>query len=423
MVVEGSGSYGIVVSSPRIPVGDETYLDILNLEQVSKILYLEEENDQDYKKEFEQILVLMEKYSNIFNDKYFMLPIKGGLIDKFKFIENFNQNKEYGLKWLNNSKKYFNILNNLIKHNKPIYQIVFYKGEKINLSWDDFYEKMLNILDILRLSNENGFYFDDLKIENLILHNNKIKIIDFAEPINTNNSYNKIINNIINSKLNCIYYFPFNIICNILLYEYLNITKYIGGFIKNNNYHPLLYTNHLEFNQNIKYKYKIIKNFINLLKKYIPEYKTNLKLINSNLFDKLKTERTLTDFEKLYENKEITINTIYDSLKRFLILDNNLISTNKLIIEYKKYIELVFTEKEYIINFLLENINIYSFGFMYIEWVNKNINKILQSDNIKSILKKIIKIVESCCLNIICLDSQIYIVEFSNYENIINNYL
>ena len=39
MVVEGKGTYGIVLSSPRIPILDEEYEDIKSLNQVSKLLY------------------------------------------------------------------------------------------------------------------------------------------------------------------------------------------------------------------------------------------------------------------------------------------------------------------------------------------------------------------------------------------------
>lgn len=39
MVVDGNGSYGIVLSSPRISLANENYEDIKELEQVSKLLY------------------------------------------------------------------------------------------------------------------------------------------------------------------------------------------------------------------------------------------------------------------------------------------------------------------------------------------------------------------------------------------------
>jgi hypothetical protein len=67
MVVEGFGSFGIVLSSPRIPLIDESTEDILNLNEVSKILinyshqkksYLPADDD-DIKKEYENIINLV----------------------------------------------------------------------------------------------------------------------------------------------------------------------------------------------------------------------------------------------------------------------------------------------------------------------------------------------------------------------------
>lgn len=451
MVVEGSGSYGIVVSSPRIPVGDESYLEILNLEEVSKLFLLKKNKDympgsfEDFTKEFNGIQELSEKYPNIFTNNYFMLPIKGGQIDKYKFVEKFNENIHYNIKWLNNSNKYFKIINDLVKNNEPIYQIVYQQGKKIKLNWNEFDEKIFNILEALKLSNSNGFYFDDLKIENLIYHDDKIKIIDFSQPINTNESFDNIVKQIIDSKLNTIYYFPFNTICNILLYENLNILKYIGGPNKNNDYYPILYLNRIEFNNNVNYKYNIIINYINLLKKYIPEYKTNLNLINFNLSNRLKNEnlQTKNELKKFYINKEINIDIIKNGLINLLnfnlnnsnnyydcdydydydweiINSNNFASqSNKIINGYKRFINLIYKDKIHMINFLLESINIYSFGFMYIEWLSKNINTLIESINIKNILNRITNIVVMCCLNVISIDSELYIVEFPNYDKII----
>lgn len=39
MVVLGRGSFGIILSNPRLPMIDEKYDDVINLNQVSKILY------------------------------------------------------------------------------------------------------------------------------------------------------------------------------------------------------------------------------------------------------------------------------------------------------------------------------------------------------------------------------------------------
>lgn len=116
-----------------------------------------------------------------------MLLIKGGCIDKLKFISEFNDKKlGYGFNWLSSSKKYFDIIQQLILHKDDVFQIIYEKGTQKNYDFETFILKMSDIYNTLVLCNKNGFYFDDLKYVNLIVHDDKIKIIDFDEPINLN---------------------------------------------------------------------------------------------------------------------------------------------------------------------------------------------------------------------------------------------
>ncbi len=265
MVVEGIGSYGIVLSTPRIPLINETLDTVLNLNEVSKILinYSHQQktyspaDDDDIKKEYENIIKLASSNPKIFNDANFLLPLSGGYLNKNKFIKNYNDNKYFNFEWLSYSTIFFDILNNLLSNtNKEIFQIVYPKGTKINLSADDFIIMMINVLNTLDISNKNGFYFDDIKLDNLLIHDNKIKIIDFAEPIDLNNKIEKVKNQIKESKLLSIFYFPYNIISNLLLFEYIGELTLIGK-IENNDYHKLIFNNYSMFNNNIQYKKKL----------------------------------------------------------------------------------------------------------------------------------------------------------------------
>ena len=89
---------------------------------------------------------------------------------------------------------------------------------------------------------------------------------------------------------------------------------------------------------------------------------------------------------------------------------------NKFIILKKKFIKL--TKKTHIdtISYLLTNSNIYSFGFIFLDWLKKNKIKI-KLDNINNTLQKIISIVVKCCLNFVIIDDSIYILN-RNYLDI-----
>lgn len=292
MVVEGKGSYGIVFSSPRIPTLDEDYEDIKSLNQVSKLLYYidekiysPEKEEKNISKSFTNVLKLSNDYPQIFSLDNFILPIKGGYIDKNKFISKFNNGDfGYGFGWLSKSNNNLNIMNQLIMHKNEIFQIVYEKGTQINYGFDDFFHKMKDIYEILVLCEKNGFYFDDLKYSNLIVHDEKIKIIDFEEPINLNLLRNEYEILILDAKFSNIMYFPYDTFSNILLYEYIGNINKIGNF-KNNNYYKLLHANTYEYVENIEYKIKHLQNLINIWEKYLPNFTVILEAYDLKLFD------------------------------------------------------------------------------------------------------------------------------------------
>lgn len=442
MVVNGNGSYGLVVSEPRIAMVDETYDDIKNNNQVSKLLYYIKNNEYIPEKNityaYDNVIKLSIDYPNIFNNENFMMPLKCGYIDKKKFVSDYNNTEySYGFDWISNSLEYVNIINSLLIHKNKLYQIVYEKGEKINYIFFDFIKKMETVYETLILCNTNHIYFDDFKYNNLIVHNDKIKIIDFEEPINLNVSENEYVKMIGNCKFHNPIYFPYDTMSLILLHEYTNNINKIGE-LDNNNYYKLLHINSHEFIDNAKYKYKLLNNLSELWNKYLQNYTVDIEAFDLKKFDK--TDCITNDFDlklhfetscdiKLLEDNKTTINinssVFHDFVKMtnvsYLVEQHNNIKnanlTNQIFILNKKFT--ILTKKEHIdiLSFLLTNINIYSFGFVFLDWLQTNIIKIINSDNRDDILKKIIEIVINCCVNFVIIDNQIYTLN-RNYENL-----
>lgn len=432
MVVEGIGSFGIVLSSPRIPLEDENYDDIQNLNQVSKLLYSFDNKNKYHPATFEDIVLaydnliyVIEKYPNIFTNNHFMLPITGGYINKPKFSKIFNStNTAYGFEWLSKSKTNFQILYQMIIHKNKLFQIVYEKGTRIEMDFNTFILKMSNPLDALINSSSNGFYFDDLKLHNLILHNEDIKIIDFEEPINLNLPDNEYIEIILNSKFNSIMYYPYDAISNVLLYEFIGEIDKIGN-LKKNNYYNLLLVNAYEQSDNIMHKIKFYDTMIEIWKKYSSELFFELDVYDVEI-SKVETNKKMIRLD--VETFEKSIKIIYDgyflsnmsnfSFRKYF--DEKKISgvINDVFCLNKKIIELMtnnnFKDK---ISYILSKSNIHSFGFMFLEWFCDEVNNILKSDNRKTVIEKIFEIVVKSCLNFILKDEKVYLT-ITNYYDI-----
>lgn len=436
MVVEGKGSFGIVFSSPRIPLDNENYDDIKNLNQVSKILYSVEDNNylpaslEEIKLAYQNLILLIKSYPQVFNSDSFILPITGGYIDKLKFIEYYKNTKlDYGFNWLSSSNTNLNILNQLLTHKDKIYQIVYEKGIPINFCFDDFIIKINNILQTLIYCKANRFYFDDIKYSNLIVHNEKIKIIDWEEPINLNLEPDKYIETICDSKLNCVMYFTYDIVSNILLFEYIGKIKKIYN-LPNVNYYKLILVNSYMYEVNVVYKIRMFYDFTKIWKKYLPNFTLDLEVIyllnNLDNIYNIKSKKNIQINSKIFDE---TIKILYEdyfttnysyckynySIEKYAII-NQIFNLNK------KFIELTTNNLEDKISYFLTNTNIHSFGFVFLDWLKNNISIIVKSKNLEQILKKIIKIIIFCCLNFVFIDENIFLIE-KNYlviEKILN---
>lgn len=417
MIIEGIGTYGIVISTLRIPFSNENYEDIKNLNQVSKIIYqnindtyLPPENEDIYR-EYISIKIIIELYPHIFTNEYFMLPIDGGMIDKIKLVQILRKEQIFDLSLSNKSKSYINIISSLLRNKQDMYQITYEKGEKINLDFEDFLDKIKNVFNIIKLSNDNGIFFDDIKLENLIIHNNIIKIIDYSNPINTNTSTQDIITQLENSNFGCVFYYPYPIIHNILLYEFISKIDLIGRFdYKTQNYVRLLGSCFIEFESVAKYKENMINYLCQIYEKNISsqissEITFEIKVINIDNVDKIEC---FDDTNLYIEIKNITIYDFINSIKLFYLnnyfdYDNTKsILVKKAIMGSKSIIKKIYHELHEQIKFLLGTINQYSLGMVFLSWLNKKYfnNDIIEKNKIIQILEIIIK----NCMNILLLE-------------------
>jgi len=451
MVLEGKGSFGIVFSSPRIPISSEKYEDIIELNQVSKLLFNVEdkiyypETQENISKTYDNVLKLIKEYPHIFSDENFILPIKGGYINKADFVSKYNSGEfGYGYEWISKSLNVFKILSQLISNKNEIFQVVYDKGIPLKYEFDTFFLKMINIYNLVELCNKNGFYFDDLKYGNLIVHNDKIKIIDFEEPINLNLSEEEYIKTIGESKFYNIMYFPYDTISNLLLYEFTGYIRKIG-FLKNNNYYRLLQINTYEYIENVEFKFNAFNILINFWDKHLKNYTIEMDAYNleafdlndlntnnfnfKNHFDSGNSEKMLNDNKnKIKINLEMFIESIETLYISYMIKQhnnnynkNNIIKImdifNEIFILNKNFIKLTKKTNKDIISSLLSNINIYSYGFIFLDWLRINktkINDLVDRDNI---LKRIINIVVNCCINFVIYDNKLYILD-RNYVNL-----
>jgi hypothetical protein len=419
--IEGIGSYGIVLS--RIPFQNENFEDIKNLNQVSKILYVNFGNlyippeEEDINREYVDIKKIINTYPSIFSNEYFMLPINAGIVNKTELIEIFRNHDFFDSTLPNKLRVCSKILNDLLKDGENMFQITYEKGEKINLGFDDFFDKIQNVFNIVKIANGCGFFFDDIKFENLVIHDGVIKIIDYSNIFNMNSPIQNIILQLTNSQLNCVFYYPYPIVPNILLFEFMGRIDLIGKFDAcTQNYSDLISCCFLEYETNARYKNTLIDDLINICKKNIfTEILFEIKVLSIDNIDKI---RCKNDLVSNVEIKTITINDILNSLKLFLFCKNYHTDNRKsdlirnAIIGYKTLIQKVFVERFSRVEFLLKSINRYSLGFILLSWLSKSV--IEKKNQVSSdSLVKLLGIVIKNCIDILLIEETglYYVVE------------
>lgn len=441
MVILGCGSFGVVLAKPRIPLDNERLDDIVDKNQVSKLLYTRDskgiyhpaEHDE-FDFEYTNVLELANKYPNVFSPNYFMIPINGGPINKEKFCFEFTNNERYNYRsWLGGSRNNYKIIHNLITSPKELYQVIFDRGEKVSSNTHEFLTRIINVKNALDIAFLNGFYFDDIKLENLITHDNTIKIIDFSLPINLgfsdNNEselednftekFSKCVEQIAESKLNHIYYYPYDVVSNLLLFDYIERMDLIGKIGKigtsetGKNYYSLMYIMSEKFHSNISYRMKMFKNLLLVGDKYLHDYSTQIKLFDLKLLNMVENEE---DVLRLSEYKTINLDDFTYYNLRIMTFDtdnygeytHNENIINNMIMYYHQYIEKIYRQdKLKKINFLLKNINSYSFGFVIVSWLYENMGH--SYIRFTEDLSKLFDIIIMSCTNVIILNENFYL--------------
>ena len=433
-IVEGRGSYGIVVSNPRVAFKDEHFVDVILIDdEVSKI-FITKDSEINMITEIELYNKIISNHTDIITHDNYMLPIKYGEIDKLSF-SNKSNNWFYDI----NNNNYKQILNNNILTVNKLYQITFNKGTPIDYNLSDFLIKILDIINCVKINIQNNLYFDDLKLNNLIKHDNKIKIIDFSSLIDLNGlSENEVFGNIMKSFLYEHFYIINNPIVSILLSTkniknnkiiknyiemvYINNDNY-EKYLKNNYYYRFLYkidksiyitldiynitTQKIE-SINVNNTYLI--NYFNVLHSYI--IKNNIDLLKDkiNSLDK-QTNDSIYKMIELKKNNNINeINELNEKITEYLLNIDKLKEKKETLSEYynryiqdiRLYTDCLFHKLSNILDNLgkryklLELSQIYMIGMIFMFKLN-NYFELNNSYNVE-LVKKYLKIISMCCL-------------------------
>jgi hypothetical protein len=410
-IVQGRGSYGIVVSDPRIPFKNEKQEDfIFTSDEVSKI-FIGKDSRRNMEKEYTLYYNIITKYNNIITPRNYMLPIYYGEIDKTAFGGK-------SATWFTdiNNNNYKSLFSNMLTNNN-LYQITFNKGTPIDYDLSDFLIKILPIINCIKINIQNKLYFDDFKLSNLVKHNDRIKIIDFSSLLDLNElSENELIVNIMDSFL----FEPFYIINNPIISIILSTKSMLNSKIKNNikmsyfnkEYYNDFIENHIYYNflsgirntifieldvynintnsiETIRINNEYLINYFNTLHAYT--ILNNIELI-SNKISRLKKENKI--------NKITNINNIISELEE---------EQEEEYEKYNKYIKtiIVYTDclffKLYDIENnlgkrykLLELSQIYKIGMVFL-FELKHYFETEKRYNVK-IIEKYLKIISMCCL-------------------------
>ena len=416
-IVEGRGSYGIVVSNPRVAFKDEHFIDVALIDdEVSKI-FITRDSEINMNTEIELYNKIISKHTDIITHDNYILPIKYGEIDKLSFSSK-SDNWFYDV----DNNNYKQILNKNISTVNKLYQITFNKGTPIDYNLTDFLIKILNIINCVKINIQNNLYFDDLKLNNLIKHDNKIKIIDFSSLIDLNNlSENEAYGDILKSFLYEHFYIINNPIISIFLStRNLNSVKIIKNYIEMSYINNDNYDKYLTNNYYYRFLYKIDKSIyitldiynittrkiesINLNNSYLINYFNVLHLyIIKNKIILLEKE-----ISKL-KNKIENINYILEHDELNKKLTDYLLNIDKLSEYYNHYIqdirlytECLFHKLSNILDNLgkkyklLELSQIYMIGMIFIFKLS-NYFELNNSYNV-NFIKKYLKIISMCCL-------------------------
>ena len=393
-IIEGHGSYGIIYSNPRLPYivkykfNKESFEDFLEEpfpyieEDISEVNKDNYENDNFLKYEVSKVFydnecyeIELEEYLHVLNnynihDEYFNKPLNYGKINK-KYITDNIIKFDYTKNKLNKKKIYYTYLN-------AEYQITFLKGsnlDKINI-YNNF-KKTENILHAIKFMNENNLILDDLKKDNIIIVDNKMKFCDFSSIINMKDLNVNILHK---SMLKTIFYYIYNPILNILLYYYISLKENNQVNIDNIlNYIKIDESNSQNIDY-IDYNRNLINKIYNFSKKL--DKSNNIGNIFKNIYFYIDRNIKNEDYYKII-------------ILKFIEYFNN---------KYEDNTELKIVE-------LISRINIYSLGIVFLQYMDLYIDQTQIQNHNKVFFKNLFEIYKLCSL-------QFNIVKNNNVDNI-----
>lgn len=378
-IIEGYGSYGIIYSNPRLPYSikykfnKKSFEDFLeepfpyiedNISEVNKENY---ENDNFLKYEASKVFydnkcyeIELGEYTYILNnynipDEYFNKPLNYGSINKKYIIDNIKK-FDYVNNKINKKEIYYTYLN-------AEYQITFLKG--VNLDKIDIYnnlKKTENILHAIKFMNENNLIFDDLKKDNIIIVDGKMKFCDFSSIINISDLN---VNTLEKLNLKTIFYYIHNPILNILLCYYISIKE--NNIIIINNI-----LNNIKINERnrenidyIEYNKDLINKICNFSKKL--DKSNNIRNIFKNIYFYIDRSIKNEDYYKII-------------ILKFIEYFNN---------KYEDNTELKIVE-------LISRINTYSLGIIFLQYIDLYIDQ--NEKHNKVFFKNLFEIYKLCSL-------------------------
>ena len=415
--VEGMGSFGLVMSNPRIPLMDETYESIKDLNQVSKILYTYNNKTNTYhpatkemyNKEFNDIKKYIDKYPTIFTSDNFILPITGGMIN----IKEFINNNIYDDKWYENTSVEKILYDLFMLNRHPTYQIIYDKGITINnliktqttINWVSL---MVNSISAINKMHTNNMFLKDIKTDNMIFHDNKIKISDWSDffDLNYKTTQEKI--SILNNDqfIQNVFYFVNSPIASVLLCLYSNtitiktkpynepINEYVRGEFFDYLYNKALNSNHNEYRS--------------YLLSVFDRIKTNL----GNKFDLVEVKFNAYDWSTNFSKRiNVSFNDLWNSMYMLYKLDpvsNN--NIEKIFRHYKSYLDAKLTTDE-ILKSLLKTNNMFAIGQTFIYYLDKCLTEGIVLSN--DIIINIMKIIIFCLGKVIIKDDKVYVSQYT----------
>ena len=289
----GKGTSGSVFGEPSINFKNSVELTLYVGDAndiVSKIF----RDKQKYENEFTLYKNLIEKFPLIITSKNYMLPLKHGIIDKTHFLLLLQN-----LSWKQTA--FLSSANNKFITDYFIYQITFLKGTKIDFLLIDFLSKIKELKIILEYNMTSNLYLFDFKLDNLVEHNGKIKIIDFSDMYfyDSSKTFTEIVSFLYRTTY--LQYYRNYILCS-LLKEI--ICNYDNILLNNLDYRPEV--------EVYEYNLTIIRTKLEQILSYqhIGMNVINLKILRYNN----------TDGDIIEETKDLTLQFI---LEQIILYHNN----------------------------------------------------------------------------------------------------